>query len=299
MKVLVVGGAGMIGGRTALHFKAKGHDVTVAGRNAPAAGTPLGDLPFARIDYVAMDFDPKVFEGVDAMVFAAGNDIRHMPRNIGDEYWEQANSIGIPRFFKAAKDAGVKTAVNIGSFYPQAAPQLVAGNAYVRSRKDSDEGVVALSDANFKAMSVNAPFVVGHVPGLVLPMYGAYVKFGEGTLGAPEFIIPGGVNFISAQSVAEACEGAILRGAGGASYLVGDENLSFREYFGAFFEAVGRPIPEVRNEEHPLLPDAALFFGRGNNLFYEPDAKEAALLGYRRKDVIPAIKELVAAYRST
>jgi nucleoside-diphosphate-sugar epimerase len=299
VKVLIVGGAGMIGGRAALHFKAKGHDVVLAGRNPPATGTPLAEFPFARVDYIKMDFDPKLFDGVDAMVFAAGNDIRHMPKNIGDEYWHDANTIGVPRFFKAAKAAGLPVAINVGSFYPQAAPEVVAGNAYVRSRKESDEAVVALSDASFKAISVNAPFVVGHVPGLVLPMFAAYVKFAEGTLGAPEYTIPGGVNFISAQSLAEACEGAILRGVGGNSYLVGDENLSFQDYFGAFFEAVGRPKPEVRNEEHPLLPDAALFFGRGNNLFYEPDAKETALLGYRRNDVIPAIKELVAAYRAS
>lgn len=297
MKILIVGGAGMIGGRGALHFKAQGHDVVVAGRTAPAADTPLGKLPFARVDYAKLEYDPGVFKGVDALVFAAGNDIRHVPRDTGDEYWHEVNTIGVPRFFKAAKDAGVPVAINIGSFYPQAAPHVVAGNAYVRSRKDSDEGVVALSDRNFKAISVNAPFVVGHVPGLVSGMFGAYVKFAQGTLGLPPTVPPGGVNFMSAQSLVEAVEGAIARGEGGASYLVGDENLSFRDYFGAFFEAVGKPKPEVVDEEHPLLPDAALFFGRGNSLFYDTDPKVAAVLNYRRNDVVPAIQEIVAAYR--
>jgi nucleoside-diphosphate-sugar epimerase len=294
---LIVGGAGMIGGRAALHFKAKGHDVVIAGRNPPAPGTPLGALAFARVDYAKLAFAPNLFEGVDALVFAAGNDIRHVPQNIGDEYWTEVNSIGVPRFFKQAKDAGVPVAVNIGSFYPQAAPQVVAGNAYVRSRKESDEGVAALADKSFKAMSVNAPFVVGHVPGLVSPMFAAYVKFAQGTLPLPPFVPPGGVNFMSAQSLVEAVEGAIERGAAGASYLVGDENLSFQDYFGAFFEAVGRPKPEVRDEEHPLLPDAALFFGRGNSLFYEMDPEVASLLAFRRNDVMPAIQEIVAAYR--
>ncbi|AHE52082.1 NAD-dependent epimerase/dehydratase family protein [Sphingomonas sanxanigenens] len=299
MKILVVGGAGMIGGRAALHLKGKGHDVTIAGRTPPAPGTPLGDLPFLRVDYINMAFDREALGQFDALVFAAGNDVRHKPQDIDDSYWHDANSVGVPRFFAAAKEAGIRRAVNVGSFYPQAAPELVATNAYVRSRKESDDGVAALADDNFAAMSVNAPFVVGAVPGLTLPMFAAYTQYAEGKFAPmPEFTPPGGTNFISTQSLAEAIEGALERGEPGASYLVGDENLSFQDYFGAFFEGVGRAKPPVRDEEHPMLPDGALFFGRGNSLFYETDPKVADLLSYRRQDVKPAIAEIVAQYRS-
>ncbi|WP_165323991.1 NAD-dependent epimerase/dehydratase family protein [Rhizorhabdus phycosphaerae] len=299
MKIIVVGGAGMIGGRAALHLKAKGHDVTIAGRNPPAAGTPLGDLPFLRVDYVNMDFDRDALGQFDALVFAAGNDVRHQPEGVGDQHWHDANSVGVPRFFEAAKKAGIKRAVNVGSFYPQAAPHLVETNAYVKSRKVSDEGVAALADDGFVAMSINAPFVVGAVPGLVIPMFAAYTQYAEGKFAPmPEFAPPGGTNFISTQSLSEAIEGGLERGEPGGSYLVGDENLSFQDYFGAFFEGVGREKPPVRDEEHPMLPDGAIFFGRGNSLFYDTDPKVAELLGYRRNDIVPAIQEIVAQYRS-
>jgi dihydroflavonol-4-reductase len=299
MKIIVVGGAGMIGGRAALHLKAKGHEVAIAGRNAPTPGTPLGELPFERIDYVGMDFDRAALGRFDALVFAAGNDVRHQPQDVGDDYWHDANSVGVPRFFEAAKAAGVKRAVNVGSFYPQAAPELVATNAYVRSRKVSDEGVAALADGNFTAMSINAPFVVGAVSGLVIPMFAAYTQYAEGKFAPmPEFAPPGGTNFISTQSLAEAIEGGLERGAAGGSYLVGDQNMSFQNYFGAFFEGVGREKPPVRDEEHPMLPDGAIFFGRGNSLYYETAPEVAALLGYRRDDVVPAIEEIVAQYRA-
>jgi dihydroflavonol-4-reductase len=297
MKTLIVGGAGMIGGRTALHLKARGHDVTIAGRNPPLATTPLGDLPFVRVDY--MDYDPGVLTGFDALVFAAGNDIRHIPEGEDDGYWHRVNSQGIPRFFAAAKAAGIRRAVNVGSYYPQAAPELVEGNAYIRSRKVSDEGVVALADAGFAACSVNAPFVVGTVPGLPLPMFIAYTHYAQGKYAPmPEFAPPGGVNFISTQSLAEAIEGALERGVPGTSYLVGDENLTWQDYFGAFFQEVSRDKPPIRDEEHPMLPDSAMPFGRGNTLYYEPDAREAALLGYRRHDIRPAIAEIVAQFRA-
>ena len=298
MKILVIGGAGMIGGHAALHLAAKSHQVSIGGRNAPAPGTPLGELPFLRGDYIAGDFDEARLSGFDALVFAAGNDIRHLPQGGDDRHWNTANAVAMPKVFAAAKAARVKVAVNVGSFYPQAAPELVATNLYVRSRRDGDAAVAAMADAGFRAMSVNAPFVLGVVPGLVTPMFAAYTHYAQGRF-APmaEFAPPGGTNFISTRSLSEAIEGGLERGEAGASYIVGDENLSFQDYFGAFFEAVGRKRPPIRDQEHPMLPDSAIFFGRGATLYYEPDAGEVARLAYRRNDIVATVEMIVAQYR--
>jgi nucleoside-diphosphate-sugar epimerase len=297
MKILVVGGTGMIGGHAALHLHSKGHQVSVGGRNPPPAGTPLSELEFLRGDYIANTFRREDLARFEALVFAAGNDIRHVPKGESiDAHWQKANVEGVPRFFATARAAGVRHAVNIGSFYPQAAPHLVESNAYVRSRKLSDEGVRALATKNFRAISVNAPFVVGYVPGQG-GMFQAYTQYAQGHFAPmPDFAPPGGVNFISCSSLSEAVEGALLRGDSGKAYLVGDENVSFGDFFGAFFRAAGRPAPPVLNQEHPMLPDSAIYFGRGNTLYYEPDAGEARLLGYRRHDVIRTIAELAAHY---
>ncbi len=296
MKILVVGGAGMIGGHAALHLSSKGHDVSIAGRTAPAAGTPLGELPFVKIDYINDDAFPA---GFDALVFCAGHDVRHIPRGEEDAtYWHKVNSVAVPRFFALARNAGVKIAINVGSFYPQVAPYLVARNRYVESRKRSCEGILALNAPGFRTVSVNAPFVVGTVPGLVVPMFVAYTKYAQGKFAPmPDFAPGGGVNFISTLSLAEAVEGALERGEGGKAYLVGDENLSFQRYFGLFFQVVGRDVPPVLDREHPMLPDASIFAGRGNDLFYEPDVAETALLGYRRNDIKRAVSEIVAQYK--
>jgi len=298
MKILIVGGAGMIGGHAALHLRSLGHAVTIAGRNRPAAGTPLGELDYLRCDYIANDLPADQLGQFDALVFAAGNDVRHLPSG-GDEaaHWERANIQGVPRFFRAARDAGIRHAVHVGSFYPQAMPGLVEQNAYIRSRKLADEGVRALAGPDFRVVSVNAPFVVGTVPGLEVPMFKAYTAYAKGHLGPlPDFAPPGGVNFISAASLSEAIEGALQRGENGKAYLVGDENLTFQDYFGAFFREAGRPVPPAIDQEHPLMPDAAICFGRGNTLYYEPDAAETALLGYRRQDIARTVREIVAQY---
>ncbi|MEI9982292.1 MAG: NAD(P)-dependent oxidoreductase [Aliidongia sp.] len=298
MKILVVGGAGMIGGHTALHLQSKGHHVAIAGRNPPAPATPLGDLDFLRCDYISDDLPRTEMGKFDALIFAAGNDIRHLPPGTEQAaHWQRANVEGVPRFFAAARDAGIARGVHIGSFYPQAMPALIETNAYVRSRKLADDGARALATDRFQVVSVNAPFVVGCVPGLVVSMFKAYTDYALGKFAPmPDFAPPGGVNFISTNSLSEAVEGALLRGETGKAYLVGDENLSFQDYFGAFFQAAGRPVPPVLDQEHPMLPDAAIYFGRGNTLYYEPDAAEASLLGYRRRDVVPTIAAVVAQY---
>jgi dihydroflavonol-4-reductase len=168
----------------------------------------------------------------------------------------------------------------------------------VKSRKASDEGVRALNAPGFGVISINAPFVVGSVPGLTVKMFEFHTRYAEGKLrGLEEFAPPGGVNFISTQSLSEAIAGALERGESGKAYLVGDENLTFQSYFGQFFQAVGRsPMLQVIDQEHPLMPDTAIIWGRGKSVHYEPDPREVALLGYRRRDVSRAIQEVVAQY---
>ena len=300
MKVIVVGGTGMIGGHAALHLRSRGHEVTIASRKPPPASSALADLPFARCDYIANDFARSELARFDALVFAAGNDVRHLPADgNSDAHWLRANAEGVPRFFAAAREAGIRHAVNIGSFYPQACPSVLETSAYARSRKAADDGVRALATDSFRVMSLNAPFVVGSVPGLTVAMFEAYTRYAQGLLpGLPAFAPAGGVNFISTQSLSEAVEGALERGQSGTAYLVGDENLSFAEYFGLFFRACdhNEPLPAL-DQEHPLMPDAAILWGRGSTLHYEPDAEQTRLLGYRRGDIARTVGEVVAQYR--
>ncbi|HTJ64340.1 MAG TPA: NAD(P)-dependent oxidoreductase [Alphaproteobacteria bacterium] len=300
MKVLVVGGAGMIGGHIALRLKGKGHDVTIAGRNPPASGTPLGALPFLRVDYINDTDTVEKLKGFDMMVFAAGNDIRHVPQG-GDYYAHvtHANAVAQPAFFAAAKQAGVKIAINIGSFYPHVAPDLLKDNPYMQSRLKAHEGIAALKGPDFRVISIDAPFVVGAVPGLDT-MFKAYVQYAEGLFqGMPVFAPPGGVNFVSTDTISDAVESVIEKGENGRAYLIGDENLSIQQFFGEFFKGVGKDLPPVVNQEHPMLPDPAITWGRGNNLFFETDAAETAMLNYRKNDVLRTIREeIVPQYRS-
>lgn len=303
MEILVVGGTGAIGGHAALYLQSQGHDVAISSRNPPATGAGLEKLEWLQGDYVDETFAQSDLAGFDAIVFAAGNDGRHLPEGTepgpgADAHYLKANGEKIPEFAALAKSAGVKTFINIGSFYPQILPEKIESDAYVRSRDISDKAVCALSDSGFRAMSLNASFVVGLHEGMTSDMFAAYINYARNMYpNIKPFGPAGGTNFISVLSLSEAIAGALERGMGGTSYLLGDENLGFAAFFRLFFAAAGNPqeIPSL-DEEHPMLPDSAIVQGRGNVISYEPDAKEAALLGFRRGDIARAIQDMVSDF---
>jgi nucleoside-diphosphate-sugar epimerase len=299
MKILIVGGTGMIGGHAALHLQALGHEVSIAGRNPPQQTTALAQLAFLQGDYVAGSFSKADLSPFDAIVFAAGNDIRHVPK--GEDLGAhslRANGEAVPQFARLAKSAGVRQFVHVGSFYPHVAPALMATNAYIRSRKLATDGILELEGPGFKVCSLDAPFVLGTLPGMRLPMFEAYTQYAQGRIPIPPFGPAGGTNFISCRSLSEAIAGALEHGVTGKAILVGDENLSFAEYFELFFRAAGNnvEVPSL-DQEHPMLPDAAIYTGRGNFVSYEPDAELIKPLNYRRNDIGRAAREIVDQYR--
>ncbi|WP_024793678.1 NAD-dependent epimerase/dehydratase family protein [Tomitella biformata] len=300
MKTLVVGGTGMIGTHIAAILRDQGNEVTVAARTAPKPGSLAHEFPVVLGDYSAGSFSAQDLAPFESVVFAAGSDIRHLPRGVDTaEFWEKTQSGGVPRFVALAKEAGVSRVVQIGSYYHQVRPELVESNEYVRARCLADEGARALADENFTVTTLNPPSILGANPGGTMSGLGKVLAWSDGNLpDVPNFAPAGGTNYMSARSLAEAVAGALRNGESKA-YLIGDANLTFREYFQAIFDAAGSKIQLAeRDEEHPFLPDAFIVQGRGNAISYETDAEETAALGYTQGDVPRVISELVAATRA-
>jgi nucleoside-diphosphate-sugar epimerase len=299
MKILIIGGTGFIGGAAALLLRERGHDVMLGARKPAPPAAPMAEFPVLNGDYIEDGFPVETLRRFDAMIFAAGSDIRHVqPGFAEDEHWIRANARATPLLFARAREAGIRRAVLVGSFYPQAAPHLIAKTPYIAARHQADVAVRAMASPDFNVCSVNPPYVVGTIPGLFIPALAAYTSFALGRLPIPRTAPAGGANFISVTSVAQAIATAVERGEMGKAYLIGDENLSFRAYLEEYFAAVGdgRALP-VGEQEHALFPDAILYAGRAGTIFYEPDPAEAAFLGYRRKDIRRTVAEIIAQYR--
>lgn len=302
MKVLVIGGSGLIGGDAALHLKASGHEVAIMSRKRPEAPA-LAELPFVAGDYINDDLRDGRLEGYDALVFSAAADIRNVPMDgsvTPEEVYRKANDEAVPRAIEAARDAGIGSVVYIGTFYPRVAAHRVGECPYVTSRHNTDRAVRALNSDNFRVCALDLPFVLGHIPGTEVPHIAALVNYAAGNIpDLPVFAPPGGTNHITSRSVAEAVLGALENGEGGEAYLIGDENLSWKAYLERWFAAAGNPVElEVRDDmDHPLLPNAIMFAGAGATISYQTDAGIHARLGnFAQGRVGDAITEIVAAY---
>ena len=302
MKILIVGGTGFAGGYTALHLKAKGHDVTIMGRSRPKGSSALNELPWLRGNYIEDDFGNGELKGFEGMVFCAGNDITQMPQDGSvspETFFHDNNTVAIPRFFEKAKAAGITRAAYLGSFYSHVAPHRIEEDPYVASRHRACEAIRTLSDTGFSVSSISAPFILGHVPGLEAAAHLSYMaNYARGLIpDLPVFAPVGGTNHVNLLTVAEALEGALLRGESGKAYLIGDANLSWKDYLEAWFTAAGNPqdIP-VRSDDHPLLPNVIMYAGVGATVSYQNDPDEQELLGYGTGRITAEIAHCAKVY---
>ncbi|GKT61675.1 nad-dependent epimerase dehydratase [Colletotrichum tofieldiae] len=300
MKILIIGGTGMIGGHAALHLQSKGNEITLAGRRGPSEVPGLAELPFIKGSYLRGEFSLEQLSQFDAVVFTAGSDVRHVPEDQNaDQHYLYANGQAIPEFAQLARQAGVKKFVHIGSVYPHVVPEAIGSSSYVRSRKLAADGVKALATPEFHACSLDPPIVVGSIPGMTIPIFRAYIEYAKGDLPIPPFAPVGGLNFISTRSLSEAIAGALenSHAVSGMAILLGDQNMTYAEYLEMFFQAVGNPQKlEVLDQDHPLMPRSTLYAG-DRVVEYEPDPVQlAALGGYRRDDIKSAVTEIVSQY---
>ncbi len=290
----------MIGAEIASTLAERGDAVTIASRRGTSAvDLPvIAGLPRLIADYTVGGPTVRELDGFDAVVMAAGQDIRHVRAGDDDEaFWMRVQGHGVPALAARSKQAGIGRFVQIGSYYHQLRPDLADLIPYVGARRDADEGARALTDDGFAAITLNPPSIVGAATERSRRGYAKMAARlrGEGEEPAA-WAPPGGTNYLSVRSLAQAVLGALDRGEPGRAYLLGDESLSYREWFQRFVDLTGGTVRlEVVDASHPLQPDRFIVQGRGNTLEYEPDATEVALLGYDRGDVTRALAEILGA----
>ena len=297
-RILIVGATGMIGSHVAADLAARGDQVTVMSRREPSDRDPaaVAGMPRLIADYTDDSAPASELEQFDSVVFAAGADIRHVPADQEDDaFWERTQAGGVPRFAARVRAAGVRRFVQIGSYYHQLHPEWADSIPYVAARRDADVGARALSDGGFAAITLNPPSIVG-ADERNLRRFRRMISWVRGELDEPPlFAPPGGTNYMSVRSLSQAVRGALDAGEAGRAYLIGDRNLTYRDYFQLLADAAGSDrVIEERDEEHPFQPDRFIVQGRGAVIAYEPDADETAVLGYDRDDVQRALAEIVS-----
>jgi nucleoside-diphosphate-sugar epimerase len=253
MKVLVVGGSGLIGRYAVLELLARGHEVTVMARRAPPAGVLPPGVAWREGDLTRVDLAP-VLAGIQGVVHAAGTDFRVTPRGDASAFFHRINVDASVRLLRAAVDAGVLRAVFVTSYYHAIRSDLASRHPYIESRRRSEEEALAACRDTLPLCIVQPPFILGHITGR--PSFGdALARYVRSSV--PLMAPPGGTNFMSGTSLAQALATALERGTGGRRYLVGDENLTWAALISRYATRAGR-AGRVR-----VVPAAVWHLGAG------------------------------------
>jgi dihydroflavonol-4-reductase len=275
--VLVIGGTGFLGYHAVCELSARGWGVTVLGLQ----NTNIESIYPANIKVIHQDLDEiqdadllAVLGQHMALVYAAGVDDRVTPKKPAYPFFHYANVETCMRVLNLAKQAGIKRAIVLGSYFSHFSKiwpemKLTERHPYIRSRVEQE--IVVTSIPGMDVLVLELPYVFGGIPvpgwkSLWMPLI-KYIR------SIPVvFYMKGGSACISAKSVGQAIVGALEHGESGKCYPVCDENLTWTDMLVRLAAANGLRIRVVS------LPTWLIKIGLfGVWFFHQLSGREAGL----------------------
>ncbi|SNT37052.1 Nucleoside-diphosphate-sugar epimerase [Asanoa hainanensis] len=238
MRILVVGGSGLVGVHVTEVLRGRGHQVATAARTAAPGIDHLLDVKSATPDELR-----RLLAGHDGVVYATRTDEqRGLPKPIYPAFRHDLVD-PVVRLFTAARAERLTRGVVMGSYYTyydRLHPQwrLPERHTYIRCRVEQAAEGRAAAGPDLPVAVVELPFVFGRA-GDRLPNWSAPLDRWARSR-APLAVPAGGSAAVSARSVAEITADA-LEQASGADLPVADENLTWAEMVARIAAAVGRP----------------------------------------------------------
>ncbi|MEU7616765.1 NAD(P)H-binding protein [Micromonospora rifamycinica] len=238
MRILVVGGSGLIGAPVVDVLRGRGHAVTSVARTVRPGVDHLLDLESAAID----DLRP-LLAGHDGVVLATRADEQRVLRRPIHPVLHRELVEPAVRLFTAARQEGLTRGVVMGSYYThfdRAHPRwrLGARHCYIRCRREQAREARAAAGPELPVAVLELPFVFGRAGDRLPNWAGPLDRWARSR--APLVVPVGGTATVSAHSVADLTADALERGDGG-DLPVADENLSWAEMMTRIAGAVGRP----------------------------------------------------------
>jgi nucleoside-diphosphate-sugar epimerase len=243
VRILVVGGSGLVGAHVADVLRERGHAVTSVARSAAPGVDYRLDLGAASAEQMR-----PLLAGHDGVVFAARTDEQRPLRRPIHPSFRHDMVEPVVRLFDAARDEGLTRGVIMGSYYTyfdRLHPQwrLPERHVYVRCRVEQAREARVAAGPGLPVAVLELPFVFGRAGDRLpnwAPALDRWVR-SRSPLVAP----PGGTAATSARRVAEVAADA-LEGSSGHDIPVADENLTWSEMITRIAAAAGRPRRAVR-----------------------------------------------------
>ncbi|GAA2551600.1 hypothetical protein GCM10010435_22230 [Winogradskya consettensis] len=236
MRILVVGGSGLIGAHVVDVLRERGHGVTSVARTMRDGVDRVLDCEVATQRELR-----EVLQGHDAVVYAARTDEQQaLPKPIYPAF--RSNLVDpLVRLFAAARDEGLTGGVIMGSYYTyfqRVRPQwdLAGRHVYVRCRVEQAREARVAAGPELPVAVLELPFVVGRAGDRLPNWVGQLDRWARSR--APLVAPAGGTAVVSARSVAEIAADAVET-ASGADIPVADENLTWHEMIARIAAATG------------------------------------------------------------
>lgn len=261
--VFICGGTGFLGYYSALEFIRKGakigvlalpNELTLSADWWPKEikvnyGMLFNLKPGDTTPTVTKEELVKMFTGYDTLVYAVGPDDRmHTPKGIsGYDFFHKYLVEKVVPVFEAAKEAGVKKAVLLNSYFayfdriwPE--KHLAERHPYIRVRVEQAEALIKVGDGGvanggMDVVVLELPYIFGSMPGRT-PLWKEV--FLDRFAGMPAIMFPkGGTNMIHVNGIAEAVVAAAYYGQHGDKLPIGNKDLKFKDMINMLMEDIG------------------------------------------------------------
>lgn len=320
MKIIVVGGTGLLGYHSICVGLKRGHlldalaikDIEL-GEWFPQEAT----VHYGSVFDLSEDELQHIFKGYDAMIYAVGPDDRVVPPAPAYDFFHAKLVDACVKTVVAARKAGVKKCVILNSYFayfdrvwPE--KELAERHPYIRCRVEQATKTIEAGLDQMDVMILELPYIFGSMPKRT-PLW-KEVLLDRFTKGQTIFFPKGGTNMISAHHVGEAIIGALEHGQHGKKYPIGDENWSYNRMLHAMMKALETP-KRIINIPRFIAVFAGMMIDRKwhkkglesglnskylmndiitNELFFDP-SDSANELGYNRGGLQESIKDTMRA----
>ncbi len=251
MKVLMIGGTGLLGSEGAKELISRGHEVhTIALPPLPQGASLPPEMKIHLGNFMDMTDEQlsEAFSGCEGFVFAAGVDERvEGPAPIYDLF-KKFNITALERLLKLAKQSGVKHTVICGSYFsyfaktrPQA--ELTKWHPYIRSRIDQENMAMGYASPDFSVAVLELPYIFGTQPGRK-PVW-TFLVDSICSMKKVTLYPGGGTTMVTVKQVGQAIAGALEKTVGGKCWPIGYYNMTWKEFLAIVHKYIGVPGRKV------------------------------------------------------
>ena len=234
MKILLTGGTGLLG-RNIIECLLEGkHEVTLLLRDPAKYKKQDEKITKVKGDVLNMESILRAIDKCEYVIHAAADTSQHH-LNISDF---KVNIQGTKNIVLACKKKNIKKLIHVGSagFFGYGTNENPGDendtikypsnqSLYLMSKLHAQQEINAYAKTN-SVITIHPTFMIGALD--YGPSSGKIILMGMKKI---VFCPPGGKNFVHVKDVANACISAIDSNHLGANYIIGNENLSYYEFF--------------------------------------------------------------------